>query len=98
MKKYFWGTMILLLFFLPLAIFWFIYPAVMNFSQEHILLPVYKSLLSKGTSITFAINMRILIKGFIFTVVLGSLWFPFTLLARQVYLRSYLQCSRKHPY
>ena len=85
----------LTLFLIPLSIFYFIYPPAMAWSQEHILQPFYFRLMDKGYDITFAINMRILVKGLIFAVLLAVCWFPFTLLMRYLYYR--LVEHKKHP-
>ena len=77
----------LALFLLPLAVFYLIYTPVMAWSQEHILQPFYFYLFNKGYDVSFIINMRILVKGFIFTVLLAICWFPSTLLMRYLYFR-----------
>ncbi len=84
-RRYFrWA---LLLFLIPLGVFYVLYTPVMAWSQEHILQPLYLFLFEKGYDISFIINMRILVKGFIFTVLLAICWFPFTLLMRHLYYR-----------
>ena len=84
-RRYFrWA---LALFLIPLGVFYFIYPPVMTWCQVHILQPLYFYLFDKGYDISFVINMRILVKGFIFTVLLAVCWFPSTLLMRYLYFR-----------
>ena len=77
----------LALFLIPLGVFYLIYTPVMAWSQDHILQPLYVHLFDKGYDISFIINMRILVKGFIFTVLLALCWFPSTLLMRYLYFR-----------
>lgn len=83
-----------LFFLIPLGIFYFIYNPVMNYCQEHYLQPLYVYMMSRDVSFDFALNIRILLKGFIFTVLLCLCWFPFTLAARYLYYRLILNVRK----
>lgn len=79
--------LLVFLLLLPLVVFYFLYPLFMRFSNDMFLNKLYRIMMEKEINFSVILNIRILLKGFLFSFFLSVLWFPPTLAVRRLYCK-----------